>query len=109
MARKLPPKDVVIIGLEWTGSILGTNLQKPDLTLSLSNVDRGAIRQRIFRQPTGKSNYVTRCGSVPVPRIATREARAHQPFRSCEIVGFQLPLRIFDRHALLSCPLKDLD
>jgi hypothetical protein len=46
---------------------------------------------------------------VPVLRIATRQARAHQPFRSREIVGFQLPLRLLDRHALLSCPWIDLD
>ena len=31
MARKLPPKDVVIIGLGWTGSILGYELAKAGL------------------------------------------------------------------------------
>ena len=30
MARKLPAKDVVIIGLGWTGSILGYELAKAE-------------------------------------------------------------------------------
>jgi gluconate 2-dehydrogenase alpha chain len=30
MARKLPRKDAVIIGLGWTGSILAHELTEPD-------------------------------------------------------------------------------
>jgi hypothetical protein len=46
---------------------------------------------------------------VPVLRIATRVARAHQPFRSRQIARSQLLLHTFDQHALLSYPLKDPD
>jgi ketopantoate reductase len=56
MARKLPPKDVVIIGLGWTGSILGYELAKAGL-MSLRP-------RRIFLPLTHKMNCVTRCASI---------------------------------------------
>jgi gluconate 2-dehydrogenase alpha chain len=42
MARKLPPKDVVIIGLGWTGSILGYELAK--VGLDVVAIERGPWR-----------------------------------------------------------------
>src|SRR5271167_2902340 len=42
MARKLPPKDVVIIGLGWTGSILGYELAKAGLDVVA--IERGPWR-----------------------------------------------------------------
>jgi gluconate 2-dehydrogenase alpha chain len=42
MARKLPPKDVVIIGLGWTGCILGYELAKAGLDVVA--VERGPWR-----------------------------------------------------------------
>src|SRR6201747_2579481 len=42
MARKLPPKDVVIIGLGWTGSILGHELAKAGLDVVA--IERGPWR-----------------------------------------------------------------
>jgi gluconate 2-dehydrogenase alpha chain len=42
MARKLPPKDVVIIGLGWTGSILGYELAKSGLDVVA--IERGPWR-----------------------------------------------------------------
>src|SRR5665647_2031101 len=44
MARKLPPKDVVIIGLGWTGSILGYELAKAGLDVVA--IERGPWRYR---------------------------------------------------------------
>jgi gluconate 2-dehydrogenase alpha chain len=42
MARKLPPKDVVIVGLGWTGSILGYELAKAGLDVVA--IERGPWR-----------------------------------------------------------------
>lgn len=42
MARKLPPKDVVIIGLGWTGSILGYELARAGLDVVA--IERGPWR-----------------------------------------------------------------
>ena len=42
MARKLPPKDVAIIGLGWTGSILGYELAKAGLDVVA--IERGPWR-----------------------------------------------------------------
>ena len=42
MARKLPPKDVVIIGLGWTGSILAYELTKAGLDVVA--IERGPWR-----------------------------------------------------------------
>jgi len=42
MARKLPPKDVAIIGLGWTGSILANELT--DAGLEVVAVERGPWR-----------------------------------------------------------------
>ena len=42
MARKLPPKDVVIIGLGWTGSILAHELT--DAGLDVVAIERGPWR-----------------------------------------------------------------
>ena len=42
MARKLPPKDVVIVGLGWTGSILANELT--DEGLSVVAIERGPWR-----------------------------------------------------------------
>ena len=42
MARKLPPKDVVIIGLGWTGAILGYELAKAGLDVVA--IERGPWR-----------------------------------------------------------------
>jgi len=43
MARRLPPKDVVIIGFGWTGSILAEELTR-DGTLQVVAIERGAWR-----------------------------------------------------------------
>src|ERR1700735_2401559 len=42
MARKLPPKDVVIIGMGWTGSILANELT--DAGLDVVAIERGPWR-----------------------------------------------------------------
>ena len=42
MARKLPSKDVVIIGLGWTGSVLGYELAKAGLDVVA--IERGPWR-----------------------------------------------------------------
>jgi gluconate 2-dehydrogenase alpha chain len=44
MARKLPSKDVVIIGLGWTGSILANELT--DEGLEVVAIERGPWRNR---------------------------------------------------------------
>jgi hypothetical protein len=59
-------------------------------------------------EPERQNNIVSE-PLIPVLQITTREAHPHQPFRSREIVGFQLPLRIIGRHAFLSCVLIDRD
>ena len=38
MARKLPSKDVVIIGLGWTGAILASELDLPIVPVALDGV-----------------------------------------------------------------------
>ncbi len=47
MAKKLPPKDAVIIGLGWTGSILANELC--DAGLSVAAIERGP-----WRDPTAE-------------------------------------------------------
>jgi gluconate 2-dehydrogenase alpha chain len=47
MAKKLPPKDAVIIGLGWTGSILAHELC--DAGLSVAAIERGP-----WRDPTAE-------------------------------------------------------
>jgi len=42
MARKLPPKDVAIVGLGWTGSILANELT--DAGLNVVAIERGPWR-----------------------------------------------------------------
>src|SRR5690625_4245182 len=51
MAQQLPKKDVVIIGLGWTGSILAMELSK--LGLDIVALERGPMRRTItdFRYP----------------------------------------------------------
>jgi hypothetical protein len=62
MARKLPAMDVVIIGLGWTGSILGYELEKPASTSLRSSAVPGATPRLIFRQATLRTSCVMRCG-----------------------------------------------
>src|ERR1700751_3106062 len=47
MAKKLPPRDAVIIGLGWTGSILAHELC--DAGLSVTAIERGP-----WRDPTAE-------------------------------------------------------
>ena len=47
MAKKLPPKDAVIIGLGWTGSILAHELCEAGL--SVAAIERGP-----WRDPTAE-------------------------------------------------------
>jgi gluconate 2-dehydrogenase alpha chain len=49
MARKLPAKDVVIIGLGWTGSILANKLT--DEGLDVIAIERGPWRDTGHRLP----------------------------------------------------------
>jgi gluconate 2-dehydrogenase alpha chain len=51
MPRKLPPKDVVIIGLGWTGSILGYELAKSGLDVVA--IERGPWRDTATDFPPG--------------------------------------------------------
>lgn len=51
MARKLPAKDVVIIGLGWTGSILAHELA--DAGLDVVAIERGPWRNAATDYPPG--------------------------------------------------------
>src|SRR3982075_3800731 len=51
MVRKLPPKDVVIIGRGWTGSILGYELAKAGLDVVA--IERGPWRDTATDFPPG--------------------------------------------------------
>ncbi len=49
MARKLPPKDVVIVGLGWTGSIMANELA--DAGLDVAAIERGPWRDTATDYP----------------------------------------------------------
>src|SRR5919204_3929251 len=51
MARKLPPKDVVIVGLGWTGSIMAYELA--DAGLDVIAIERGPWRNTATDYPPG--------------------------------------------------------
>jgi gluconate 2-dehydrogenase alpha chain len=51
MPRKLPPKDVVIVGLGWTGSIMGYELA--DAGLDVVAIERGPWRSAATDHPPG--------------------------------------------------------
>jgi choline dehydrogenase-like flavoprotein len=58
MACKLPKKDVGIIGLGWTGSILANELTDEGLEVVAIERGPGATRQPIFRRLSTRMNCV---------------------------------------------------
>ena len=86
MARKLAPKDVVIVGLGWTGSIMANELT--DDGLEVVAIERGPWRDTatdfppITRRMSFVTASVTSCSCVPPRRpspSATRWARPRCP------------------------------
>ena len=82
MARKLPKKDVVIIGLGWTGSIMANELTDAGSTWSRSSAAHGATRRPTIRRTMRRTNCATAsatscsCGPRrPPSRSATRWIR----------------------------------
>src|SRR5262245_20006648 len=77
MARQAPKKDVVIIGLGWTGSILGMELANEGLDIVA--LERGADRNTVpdFRYPdvADELKYGTRHGFMQKPRKSTLTIR----------------------------------
>jgi len=57
MARKLPRKDVAIIGLGWTGSILANELTDEGLDVVAIERGHGATLRPIFRPRSTRTNY----------------------------------------------------
>ena len=60
MARKLPPKDVAIIGLGWTGSILAYEWRNRASTLWPLSAVRGVTPLPTFLRPMFRTNCATR-------------------------------------------------
>jgi UDP-N-acetylmuramoylalanine-D-glutamate ligase len=63
MARKLPAKDAVIIGLGWTGCILAQELTEEGLDVEPSSADHGATPPLIFRRPMRLMSCATACAT----------------------------------------------
>lgn len=77
MARTNPKKDVVIIGLGWTGSILGMELA--DEGLEILALERGADRETVpdfaYPQMIDELRYGVRYGLFQKPRNSTLTIR----------------------------------
>ena len=89
MARQEPRKDVVIVGLGWTGSILGMELSQEGLDIVA--LERGADQDTVpeFKYPDmlDELRYGVRLGLVLKPRNQTLTIRRGPdevalPFRS---------------------------
>lgn len=61
MARKLPRKDVVIVGLGWTGSILAHELTDAGLDVVAIERGPGAIRRQTSTSPMRPMSCATPC------------------------------------------------
>ena len=108
MARKLPPKDVVIIGLGWTGSILGHELAKAGLDVVA--IERGPWRDTATDFPPAYAQdelrYAVRLDLFLRPDQETLTFRNNMsqtalPIRS--FVSFPLASRVRTR---MSLPLR---
>jgi choline dehydrogenase-like flavoprotein len=64
VARRLPHKDAVIIGLGWTGSILGHELCDAGLETVAIERALGGTRPRISRPIKAKTSFATASGKA---------------------------------------------
>ena len=89
MAKKLPPRDAVIVGLGWTGSILAHELC--DAGLSVVAIERGPWRDTadgISHRPWRRTN----CASVSGMICFLRPAQTSLTFRN-NVSQTALPVR----------------
>lgn len=95
MAKQMPPKDVVIIGLGWTGSILAMELSKEGLEIVA--LERGKMRKTVpdFEYPgnTDELAYAHRYKLMQRPRNSTVTVRYNpgQTARPYRKLGSFLP------------------
>jgi hypothetical protein len=71
MATRLPPRDVVIIGLRWTGSILAEQLAAEGLDVVA--IKRGPRRRFPYQLRAGQAALPHSLRAVPAPSAAIHD------------------------------------
>jgi len=64
MATRLPPVDIVIVGMGWTGGILARSSRKPVSDRSRSSVARPAARRMTSRAGSFAMSCATRSATT---------------------------------------------
>ncbi len=75
-AQRLPRKDVVIIGLGWTGSIMAKELTDEGSTSSRSSAVHGATRRPTSRRTLRRTNCATASATNSSFSLARRPSRS---------------------------------